>query len=443
MMVKTTTKHWLLVTGVWKQLQVTRFIYLIAFLLPAAGHNVRAAEFVPLGFGVSSNIHIEQLNVAEDGSVVVGISPEGVLHRWTRQSGLEVLLEDAFTASMSGDGLTIVSSRRVAGTASWEPIKITDEGIDVLPVPADYNSVEARLISQDGSTVFGLDGPDGTVRWADDGFSELPNLGNTIATSSTGGLVVGRRAFYSDWSAYRWTEESGIQRLPSLPSRRHISAFGVSSDGRWTVGRAANDGRDGRLAVRWDGLSPPEPLPHENPEWGTGALDVTADGSRIVGRLYLYSDVGDLRAGLWTEETGMVILQDVLVSDYGLGEALDGWTLDGAYDITDDGRFLVGRATNPHGLIEAFLVDLDSLVGDVNLDGEVNGLDVDPFVEVLLSGPYQTEGDMNEDQVVNGLDVDPFVAAVVGSVQQIPEPSTLLLCLIALGVVGGWRKWGG
>jgi hypothetical protein len=27
-------------------------------------------------------------------------------------------------------------------------------------------------------------------------------------------------------------------------------------------------------------------------------------------------------------------------------------------------------------------------------------------------------------------------------VQQIPEPSTLLLCLLALGVVGGLRKWG-
>jgi hypothetical protein len=51
---------------------------------------------------------------------------------------------------------------------------------------------------------------------------------------------------------------------------------------------------------------------------------------------------------------------------------------------------------------------------------------------------------MNEDQVVNGLDVDPFVAAVVGGeTQSVPEPSTLLLCIIALAVVGGWRKWGG
>jgi hypothetical protein len=44
-------------------------------------------------------------------------------------------------------------------------------------------------------------------------------------------------------------------------------------------------------------------------------------------------------------------------------------------------------------------------------------------------------------RAVNGLDVDPFVAAVVGGTQAIPEPSTLLLAIVALGVVGGWRKW--
>jgi hypothetical protein len=82
------------------------------------------------------------------------------------------------------------------------------------------------------------------------------------------------------------------------------------------------------------------------------------------------------------------------------------------------------------------------LLGDVNMDGVVNGLDVDPFVGLVTSGTYQAEGDMNEDGVVNGLDVDPFVAAVVGGgTQLVPEPSTLLLVLIALGVVGGWRKW--
>ena len=86
-------------------------------------------------------------------------------------------------------------------------------------------------------------------------------------------------------------------------------------------------------------------------------------------------------------------------------------------------------------------------LGDVNLDGEVNGLDVDPFVDVLLNGTddnaTRITADMNSDGEVNGLDVDPFVAAVVGSgAQSIPEPSTFLLALVALGLVGARRKWG-
>jgi phospholipase/lecithinase/hemolysin len=113
-----------------------------------------------------------------------------------------------------------------------------------------------------------------------------------------------------------------------------------------------------------------------------------------------------------------------------------------AYFSWDD----IHPSATAHQLIGNAAFDVlagSSLLGDVNGDGDVNGLDVDPFVDVLLSGPYQPEADMNEDQVVNGLDVDPFVAAVVGGTQQIPEPSTLLLGLLALGVVGAWRKWGG
>jgi hypothetical protein len=64
-------------------------------------------------------------------------------------------------------------------------------------------------------------------------------------------------------------------------------------------------------------------------------------------------------------------------------------------------------------------------------------------VDMLLASRFDVAADMNLDEVVNGLDVDPFVAAVVGGTQPIPEPSTLLLVLVALGVIGGWRKWGG
>jgi hypothetical protein len=89
----------------------------------------------------------------------------------------------------------------------------------------------------------------------------------------------------------------------------------------------------------------------------------------------------------------------------------------------------------------------EPVLGDVNFDGDVNGLDVDPFVEVLLNGTddnaTRVVADMNSDGEVNGLDVDPFVEAVVGGAQSIPEPSTLLLGLLAVCVVvGAWRKWG-
>jgi hypothetical protein len=81
------------------------------------------------------------------------------------------------------------------------------------------------------------------------------------------------------------------------------------------------------------------------------------------------------------------------------------------------------------------------LLGDVNLDDVVNGLDVDPFVEVLLGGGYQVEADMNEDTLVNGLDVDPFVAAVIGGgTQAVPEPSAVLLAASAMLGLTLWRK---
>jgi hypothetical protein len=83
------------------------------------------------------------------------------------------------------------------------------------------------------------------------------------------------------------------------------------------------------------------------------------------------------------------------------------------------------------------------LLGDVNLDGVINGLDVDPFVGLVTGGTFQAEGDMNEDGVVNGLDVDPFVAAVVGGgTATVPEPSTMILAVcatLALVVFGSRR----
>ena len=54
------------------------------------------------------------------------------------------------------------------------------------------------------------------------------------------------------------------------------------------------------------------------------------------------------------------------------------------------------------------------LLGDVNLDGDVNLLDVAPFVALLADGAFQEEADINNDNQVNLLDVSLFVDLLVG-----------------------------
>ena len=53
-------------------------------------------------------------------------------------------------------------------------------------------------------------------------------------------------------------------------------------------------------------------------------------------------------------------------------------------------------------------------LGDINGDGSVNLLDVQPFIDLILSGEFQVEADINQDGDVNLLDVGPFVDLLSG-----------------------------
>jgi len=54
-------------------------------------------------------------------------------------------------------------------------------------------------------------------------------------------------------------------------------------------------------------------------------------------------------------------------------------------------------------------------LGDVNLDGTVNFLDIPSFIDLLSSGTYQFEGDLNTDGHVSFLDISPFVLQISGN----------------------------
>ena len=49
------------------------------------------------------------------------------------------------------------------------------------------------------------------------------------------------------------------------------------------------------------------------------------------------------------------------------------------------------------------------VLGDCNLDGFVNFLDIAPFISILTSGPFLDQADCNEDGAVNFLDIAPFI----------------------------------
>lgn len=52
--------------------------------------------------------------------------------------------------------------------------------------------------------------------------------------------------------------------------------------------------------------------------------------------------------------------------------------------------------------------------GDINGDGSIDLLDVQPFVDLPISGGFSDAADLNGDGAVNLLDVNPFVALLTG-----------------------------
>ena len=78
-------------------------------------------------------------------------------------------------------------------------------------------------------------------------------------------------------------------------------------------------------------------------------------------------------------------------------------------------EFIGTSPTNSIGLaFDNYNATTGIRLGDVNLDGSVNLLDVAPFIELITTGMFQAEADVNQDGVVNLLDVQPFVALLSG-----------------------------
>jgi len=300
-------------------------------------------------------------SLSSDGSVGVGIDG-GAIFRWEKSMGSAIeflpgtVANDlhVFNTDLSGDGTHIVSNQPDPISGLWNAA-IWNAGsgwvhLGTYPggVAVDGSVSSGWGVNHDGSVVVGY------------------------------GYDMGAQAHAFRWSAS--TGMVGLGRSAAYGSR----GTRVSADGSTVVGFYQHPDLGHRMATKWldDG-----PADHFLGEVAVSdALNVSADGTRIVGNWYthafLYDDVGGMSdlgllgglgadersvgaavsddgrrvvgwdgnpwtsvafGYLWTPETGMRRLDEVLTE---AGADLGDWFIAIVYDISGDGGTMVGMAVN-------------------------------------------------------------------------------------------------
>jgi probable HAF family extracellular repeat protein len=338
------------------------------FLVAGAGRAVLAADFRGLGDLPFGRISSNATGLSADGSVVVGNSYSSDDHRagyrWSPEKGMEAL-GVGYAGDVSEDGRTfLISGPDFPGQGNTALLRFGPQGIrEFQPIGLLPGGTYAGAvgISADGSVVVGgANSSLGTqaYRWtAETGIVGLGDLeggevyANAWGVSGDGRVVVGSGSREFAEEAFRWTEEEGMVGLGTLPGMTWSIAWAANRDGSVIVGDSFNPDI-AYEAFRWTaetGLVGLGDLPGGMVL--SRAFAVSADGSIIVGGAG--TDLGD-EAFLWDAAHGMRNLRQVLVDDFGLGDALGGWVLRSAADISADGRVIVGVGTNPDGNREAW-----------------------------------------------------------------------------------------
>ena len=92
--------------------------------------------------------------------------------------------------------------------------------------------------------------------------------------------------------------------------------------------------------------------------------------------------------------------------------------IDSSYFDSDTGSPDLDGINSVYAMINGIQIVGDFpalLIGDVNLDGVVDFLDISPFIALLSAGNFQAQADCDENGEVNFLDISPFIAILSGS----------------------------
>ena len=308
---------------------------------------------------VDLNASIKSLS--NDGSIGYGIDG-GAIFRWEASLGsaVEYLPDtvpggsnEVFSVNTSEDGTHVISNQPDPDTGFWgAAVWNATDGWNLL-----HGLPGGAVIDNAESTGWDLNG-DGSVAV---GMSWMPG--------ATG-------------EAFRWSEATGIVAL-GAPTGRSSRATAVSADGSTVVGFwQAQTGS--RLAARWVDDNPVDLILGGDDE--SDALDVSGDGTYIVGTLWLegfiyddsngHRDLGKLdfagageevvptsvsddgsrvagwdgnvflgwvRGFLWTPEDGIRAFDDVLTEN---GIDLGDWGVLFVWEMSGDGTTFAGEVMN-------------------------------------------------------------------------------------------------
>jgi hypothetical protein len=162
--------------------------------------------------------------------------------------------------------------------------------------------------------------------------------------------------------ALQWTAAQGPTELSPLAGFHSTYAHAVSADGSVIVGSSSDVSAfpvpSSQATIWLNGQ--PSSLPAIAQT--STAMDVSADGRMIVGTAG--SDSGIILgpwipngAVLWKDGTAR-FLTELLATEYGLGDQLEGWRLTSATAISDDGTVIAGNGFAPDGSSAAWVVVL-------------------------------------------------------------------------------------
>jgi probable HAF family extracellular repeat protein len=271
--------------------------------------------------------------------------------------------------------------------------------LTALESPAVSLIQVANGVSADGRTIVGLAWTEyqrEAFRWTNGNLTIVRALGvpRSIAqafdVSSDGEAIAGEAI--GSMRGCRWSESNYAVVEPIWTYGDWTRTEAISADGRTLVGYALDDDLY-EVPIYWrDGVTTGMGHIGGYPYDFGRALDVNADGRIIVG-------VDRQQAFYWDSVGGMRSLRSVLEDELGI-EVPTGWSLTSANAISDNGRFIVGRAySGAHGT-RGFLAELPAICQD-GRDNDGDGLIDAPNDPGCLAASSATESPECDDDSDN------------------------------------------